>query len=144
MSDPIGRRDFVQATAAAAVAASLGGCASLQTVRVESRGGVVRLRIADYPQLQGPGGYLRVETATREEHLVVLALRDGGYAALSPVCTHQGCTVDVAGDRLACPCHGSEYDRTGEVLRGPAERRLDRYPVEVTPDGELLIRLGTA
>jgi cytochrome b6-f complex iron-sulfur subunit len=53
----------------------------------------------------------------------------GGYSAVSTRCMHQGCQVEPAADRLACPCHGSEYTFTGEVLRGPTERPLLRYQV---------------
>lgn len=139
----IDRRTFVWTTAGALVAGGLGGCASLQTVPVSSRGGVVRLVLSDYPQLEGPGGSLLIQPPDLEHHLFVLAQRDGGYAVISPVCTHQGCSVDVSGDRMACPCHGSEYDRTGQVLKGPAERALERYPAELSSTGELVIRLGT-
>ena len=41
----------------------------------------------------------------------------------------RGCTVDVHGERLVCPCHGSTYNRSGEVLKGPAQRALQRYAV---------------
>lgn len=36
-----------------------------------------------------------------------------------------------------CPCHGSEYDKTGAVLRGPAPRPLELAQVEVLPDGKI-------
>ena len=144
MSDPMGRRGFVQITAGALIAGSLGACASLQTVPVQSRGGIIRLVVRDYPQLERAGGFLRIQPPAFEHHLVVLWQERGGYAVVSPVCTHRGCTVDVASDRLACPCHGSEYDRAGQVLKGPAERSLDRYPAELTPEGELVIRLEAA
>jgi len=135
------RREFVQITAGAILATGLGACASLQTVPVQSRSGVIRLVVHDYPQLERAGGFLRIQPPALEHHLVVLSQEGGGYAVVSPVCTHRGCTVDVAGDRLACPCHGSEYDRSGQVVRGPAERSLERYPAELTPEGELVIRL---
>ncbi len=141
MSSPMNRRGFVQVAAGALVAGSLGGCASLQTIPVQSRGGVVRFAVRDYPQLEGPNGFLRIQPPALEHHLVVLAQEGGGYAVVSPICTHRGCTVDVASGRLACPCHGSEYDRTGQVLKGPAERSLERYAAELTAEGELVIRL---
>ncbi len=46
---------------------------------------------------------------------------DSGFYALSLVCTHLGCTVTVTEDDLACPCHGSRFDRQGKVLKGPAD-----------------------
>ena len=78
-----------------------------------------------------------------DDPLFVLVLDSGGYAALSSICTHRGCTVDLGGPGLACPCHGSQYDREGQVMRGPASRALARYPVVVSGD-ELLIDVSAA
>ena len=65
----------------------------------------------------------------QEERLALL--RDGsGLYALSLVCTHLGCTVTVSAHELACPCHGSIFDRQGRVLKGPADRPLGRLKVE--------------
>lgn len=60
-------------------------------------------------------------------------LDDGGFLALSRVCTHLGCTVPwVGADRqFACPCHASVFDITGQVLSPPAERALDHFPVRI-------------
>lgn len=59
---------------------------------------------------------------------------DEAFSAVLTRCTHRGCQVEPAGERLACPCHGSEYSLTGTVLRGPAERPLQRYAVTADPD----------
>jgi len=50
--------------------------------------------------------------------------------ALSLVCTHLGCTVNVGSGEIVCPCHGSVFDREGRVLKGPAGRPLQRLIVE--------------
>ena len=141
---PIDRRAFLELTAVLAAGALGSGCASVALLPVTPEGGVVRLRLRDVPQLAMPGGYLKIRPDGHAAPVYVLALADGGYAAVSPICTHLGCTVDVAGPRLICPCHGSAYGRDGEVLRGPAERALQRYPVEELPEGTLLIHLETA
>lgn len=65
---------------------------------------------------------------------------DGGFYALSLVCTHLGCTVIFAEDKLSCPCHGSLFDRQGAVIKGPADRPLVRMSVEV--HGERVVVVG--
>jgi cytochrome b6-f complex iron-sulfur subunit len=76
-----------------------------------------------------------------------------GFIALYRKCTHLGCVVpwqanersedDLASTgRFNCPCHGSIFDRYGEVKGGPAPRPLDLFPVEVK-DGEVIVDTGT-
>lgn len=58
----------------------------------------------------------------------VAAYRDsaGAVTLRSPVCTHLGCTVgwNTAERTWDCPCHGSRFKPTGEVISGPAEAPL--------------------
>jgi len=69
----------------------------------------------------------------------VLIINAGtGFIALSAICTHQACTVaynSVAG-KIQCPCHGSEYGLSGNVLTGPAPASLHKFTV--TRSGDIL------
>jgi len=65
---------------------------------------------------------------------------DSGYHAIGLACTHLGCTVAVTPSELVCPCHGSVFDRKGNVLKGPADRPLARYAVEKKGD-RLLVHM---
>lgn len=60
------------------------------------------------------------------------------------VCTHLGCVPigDGAGDfgGWFCPCHGSHYDTSGRIRRGPAPQNL-HIPVAEFVD-ETTIKLG--
>merc|ERR1719199_162838 len=46
--------------------------------------------------------------------------------AINAVCTHLGCVVpwNKAANKYMCPCHGSQYAPTGQVVRGPAPLSL--------------------
>src|SRR5688572_1116850 len=58
----------------------------------------------------------------------IAAYRDraGKITRLSATCTHMGCTVgwNSAERTWDCPCHGSRFQPTGQVISGPAEKPL--------------------
>lgn len=135
------RREFLALGACALGCAAVTGCASTAALQVTPADGRIVLRRNDLRGLEGPNGFVRLTPAGSATPIYLLTLPDGGHAALSPICTHLGCTVDVSGSRLVCPCHGSTYARDGSVLRGPAERPLRRYPVTETSTGGLVIDL---
>ncbi len=64
----------------------------------------------------------------------VAAYRDeaGAVHAVSPVCTHMGCTVtwNTAETTWDCPCHGSRFNCDGEVIQGPAVKDLEPREVQ--------------
>ena len=69
----------------------------------------------------------------------ILIHTESGFTALSLTCTHLGCTVESTTAGFSCPCHASTYDLQGNVLNGPAEKRLPSLWIEVTLDERLLL-----
>jgi Rieske Fe-S protein len=63
--------------------------------------------------------------------ICVFRFSDTRYSALWMRCTHQGAELNVFGDRLECPAHGSAFTSTGAVLNGPAALPLRSFPVTV-------------
>ena len=56
------------------------------------------------------------------------------------LCTHEGCPVNPpVGSRINCPCHGSQYDLDGKVLRGPAQLSLSRYAAAYDANARQLV-----
>ncbi|MEY2937849.1 MAG: hypothetical protein RL062_438 [Bacteroidota bacterium] len=49
------------------------------------------------------------------------------YSALLMECSHQGAELQVYGERLQGPAHGSEFDREGNPLNAPADKVLRKF-----------------
>ena len=59
------------------------------------------------------------------------------------ICTHLGCVpIGGQGDYKGwfCPCHGSQYDTSGRIRKGPAPKNLEVPPYEFI--SENLIKIG--
>ncbi|MEM7126641.1 MAG: Rieske 2Fe-2S domain-containing protein [Chloroflexota bacterium] len=61
---------------------------------------------------------------------------EDGPRALYMVCTHLGCLYKWQPSRhlFECPCHGSNFDREGNLVQGPANRSLDQFVVNIEGD----------
>lgn len=72
-----------------------------------------------------------------------LTRTEDGILALYRKCVHLGCVVpwNDQEDQFHCPCHGSLYNRKGEVLGGPAPRPLDIFPI-TDEGGSLVVDTG--
>jgi cytochrome b6-f complex iron-sulfur subunit len=69
--------------------------------------------------------------------LAITRVTDTSVAAVSRICTHEGCTVDLPLASLLtlnCPCHGSRFQVTGQVVNGPAARPLASFPTVIVGD----------
>ena len=64
------------------------------------------------------------------------------YLVLIGVCTHLGCVpASDKGDFKGwfCPCHGSHYDTSGRIRKGPAPKNLEIPPYTFKDDNTILI-----
>ena len=76
---------------------------------------------------RGEGGIVNIDG----RKVAVYRGDDDEVIGLNPKCTHLGCTVgwNPAAKTWDCPCHGSRFAATGEVVEGPAARPLDKTDV---------------
>lgn len=63
----------------------------------------------------------------------------GKVRVQTAVCTHLGCTVNMAETGYSCPCHGSTYDRYGRNTGGPAPEPLVFFDVYKGASGDLMV-----
>ena len=56
---------------------------------------------------------------------------DNGIKVFSISCTHLGCVLNVENDKFICPCHGSIFDLSGNVLKGPALKPLKQLEYKI-------------
>lgn len=73
--------------------------------------------------------YVVIEHPQLKYPICVFRFSEEDYSALLMQCTHQGAELQVFGDRLECPAHGSEFDNKGQVKNGPADRQLRSFSV---------------
>ena len=64
--------------------------------------------------------------------------REGRLHARSAICTHLGCLVhwNEVEESWDCPCHGSRFAPTGEVLTAPAMRGLEPAVLETADEAK--------
>jgi cytochrome b6-f complex iron-sulfur subunit len=73
-------------------------------------------------------------------YIVVTAENAIANYGINAVCTHLGCVVPWNGseNKFICPCHGSQYNDEGKVVRGPAPLSLALAVADVTEDDKVV------
>ena len=72
----------------------------------------------------------------------VIRTNETNVLALSAVCTHVRCILNVDREHrtIVCPCHEGRFDLKGNVLSGPPPRALPSYEVSMRA-GEVFVRV---
>ena len=81
-------------------------------------------------------------SVTLDPRLGLFVVRSAqGFYALNAVCTHLGCLTVWKPEAgvIACPCHGSTFQRDGSVIAGPAPRPLPWLKMWMSDDGDLMV-----
>jgi len=92
--------------------------------------------------LQGVGGAVKFTLSGdsgSERKGIVVHMADKEYRAFADACTHNGKELNYlhAEAKLACCGRSSQFDLAGNVIKGPAEDALVRYPL--WQEGEELV-----
>ena len=156
---PVSRREFFRRSLVASVlvfTAEFGG-ATIAFLWPNLRGGfgsvisagklddiLAYIKDNDLPYYSGTGRFYIVPYNGKPEGDVDYAaegVTTDGIMPLYQRCVHLGCRVPFCQQSqwFECPCHGSKYNTAGEYKLGPAPRGLDRFKVEVTETGDVLV-----
>jgi len=78
----------------------------------------------------------------KDQDILFIREKEDVIRALDPECRHKKCTVDYDSKQnlVICPCHGSTYDTTGKVLKGPSEKDLRSFEATLA-DGKIIFSL---
>ncbi|PSR19293.1 cytochrome B6 [filamentous cyanobacterium CCP3] len=133
------RREFTNLLGLGLLATSLpvaiAACQSDSTSEAEGQGSGEFTTVGSMADLVAQGS---VSTTVKGQDLVVVrdATNPDAVLAVSPVCTHAGCTVDWdrAEELFICPCHGGRYSPDGTVVGGPPPKPLATFEAKVEGD----------
>lgn len=150
-SNKISRRTFLSSTLTVSSGLALTGVVSLDSLRANSKieiqqtGNTLILPIEDYEELKEIGGFKVIkEVAIGEitDSIIIVRKSEAEYLVYSSVCRHKKCNVKYKKDRdlFVCPCHGSTYDMSGKVIKGPSQGDIPKYNVKLI-DNKLQISI---
>jgi Rieske Fe-S protein len=147
MNSVIPRREFLEKCSALALGIAtavpcFNGCAitGFSFYKIKSNDGKIILEVSQFPELNETGNGIQLDDENSNEEILLLRKSENEFIALSPVCTHLGCSVRRENSFFRCPCHGSTYSLDGKVIRGPAEKPLTIFHTEFS-NGNITIYL---
>lgn len=130
------RRFLVYSTGALTACASF-GCSNENAVGRLSED--VDIRLSDYPELEVIGQTVTIEVDQLGLPVAVTRQSTSGtFIVTGTECNHEGCGVVRNGDHWRCPCHGAEFELSGDLRKGPATKGLGPYDYEIV-DGVLTV-----
>lgn len=121
------RRSVIQG-ACALFAASFVGLPEAANASVKRiANGRLSVRVKLIPELSEIGGAVQIGNFKGKPAGLARTGTDT-YVAFSLACPHQGVTVERSDKGWVCPAHMSEFESDGDLVLGPATRRLPRIP----------------
>lgn len=100
-------------------------------IKRRSKEEIAAAQTVDLAELRDPQSDAERIKTGKEEWLITIG-----------ICTHLGC-IPIMGQGeykgWFCPCHGSQYDTSGRIRKGPAPKNLEVPPYEFIGDSKIKI-----
>jgi cytochrome b6-f complex iron-sulfur subunit len=104
---------------------------------------LARFKLGEMPIYNIEGHFYLVpyDTTDPNNAYVRAGVAAAGVMVLFQKCSHLGCRVPYCQTSgwFECPCHGARFNLAGEVRNGPAPAGMWRFPIEVTPRGNIVV-----
>ena len=98
----------------------------LPTINASVSGGGVNATLDAASPLATVGAAALVQSASG--NFLASRTAQDSFVAVTAICTHESCTVTgFQNQHYVCPCHGSEYATSGQVVKGPAVLALRQF-----------------
>ncbi len=130
------RKSFIKQAGAAAALTTLGisldSCAEDDVQPNLSEPLIIDMSLSPFDEILNQNWLLH------PDENVLIVNWNGEIRAFTSVCTHEQCARGWVFGRgvFTCTCHTSQFDYTGAVIAGPAQKSLAEF--QVTRDGNIL------
>ena len=104
--------------------------------------GLLVVAVDLYPDLAKQGGAITARVEGLPGPLLIVHPVGDSFSCTTGTCTHEGCPLGFDHGTIVCPCHGSEFDLSGQVTHPPALQPLLTYKATFSADsGKLVVDL---
>lgn len=121
-----------------AISTMLQACGVTKIISGSISGSDLIIPLSDFNTIKKGITTFKKYVVVKNEHLqfpiCIYRFSEQNYSALYMRCTHQGAELQVFGDKLQCPAHGSEFSNKGEASNPPAIENLRTFPVTILND----------
>ncbi len=131
------RKEFIKTCGFACIGGGLlagliQGCTPSKMITAEIEGHDMIIPLEDFVSGDTKDKkYIVAKNKRLQYPVCVYRFSETSYLALLMRCTHKNVELQVFGDKLICPAHGSEFTNQGHVLNGPAESNLRILPLTI-------------
>ena len=79
-----------------------------------------------------PKGEGKIFPAGAGHGVAIFHSENDEFSAFSTDCPHMHCNVNWRGQNKTwfCPCHGSQFDAQGKLMRGPSVKNLPKLEIK--------------
>ncbi|MFV5699780.1 Rieske (2Fe-2S) protein [Flavobacterium sp. ZT3R17] len=113
----------------------LQSCSTSQILSKEIKGSDILVPISDFEiknkKETAYKKYIIIQNEKLKSPICIFRFDSTDYSAMLMTCTHQGAELQVFGDKLQCPAHGSEFSNRGVLENGPANTDLRKFPIMI-------------